>query len=394
MNIHKSILACTFKLLVLGALISLTSACKEDSGPIADYANPIEAAYFEDYDSPAYKWGYINTKGEKVLKAKWDALKEMQPTLTAANYEGRWGYIDIEGTTKIDYTYKQATRFEDQRAFVQDFNNRWLLIDEQGTVIDSTDFSQVHTYDKGLCVVGRLGLKGVIDKGGQVVLPLQYKSIAILGDNKFIVKQGSSYTLLQGQTPLTTNEYDRLYTPSDGLIRFKQAKSYGYLDLEGKELSSQRYGKATNFESNLAAVQDGSQFSLIDKRLQIIRPIEADVVKSAGAGKWKFKRDDKWGLLNSLGEIILEPRYELMNKYNSDRIAVANQDKWGYCDENGQEVIPLQFPLVWDYSDGRARFIDDRGVGFIDKGGRMVISDNFIEVRDFSNGMARFQSYR
>ena len=394
MNIYKSRLTQTFKLLVLGALLGLTPSCKEDSQRLMDYANPIEAAYFEDYDSPAYKWGYINTQGKKILEAKWDALKEMQPTLTAANYKGRWGYIDTDGNAKIDYVYKQATRFSDQRAFVQDFSNQWLLIDEQGAVIDSTGFSQVHTFERGLCVVDKLGLKGVIDKNGTEILPIRYNSINILGDNKFIVRQGSQYTLLHSGTPLTSKGYDRLYTPSDGLIRFKQAQRYGYLDLNGIEMSAQRYTKATNFVSEVAAVQDGKGFHLIDKRLEIIKSIEADNIKSAGAGKWKFKRNGKWGLLNGQGEMILEPRYDLMNRYNSDRIAVAIGDRWGYCDENGEEVIPLKFPLVWDFSDGRARFIDNRGVGFIDKEGVMVISDNFIEVRDFSNGMARFQSYR
>lgn len=372
----------------------LTISCKPDVKHQDHYDNPIEAAYFEDYESPDYKWGYINTQGEKIFKAHWDALKEMQPYLTAANFQGRWGYIDSQGREKINYAYKQATRFEDQRAFVQDFHNKWLLIDDLGTVLDTTDYTQVNSFQNGQCVVEKLGFKGVIDADGRIILPLEYKSIIILDENKFIARKANQYALVTSTETLTEFKYDKLYAPKDEIIRFKKDKSYGYLNLAGDPLSSKTYSKATNFDSGYAAVKSNGQYHLINKSLEIAISITADNLKSAGEGLWMFKREGKWGLIDSRGTIIMEPRYELMNRFSSGRIAVANDDLWGYCDDNGIEVIPLKYPLVWDFVDGRARFIYDRGVGFMDKSGKVVIADKFIEVRDFSNGKARFQSYR
>ena len=89
MRSFKTLTDSILSLMVLLGFIVLLQSCKEDSTS-QGYSTPIEEAYFDDYDSPVFKWGYIDVTGSKVLKAKWDALKEMQDPLTAANYEGKW----------------------------------------------------------------------------------------------------------------------------------------------------------------------------------------------------------------------------------------------------------------------------------------------------------------
>ena len=391
---YTSVISC-LKLLVLIGLVSFFfSSCKEENGGRGgDSSNPIEAAYFEDYDSPTYKWGYIDVNGRKVLKAKWDALKEMQDPLTAANYEGKWGYIDVDGKEKIPYKYKQATRFQDQRAFVQDFYDKWLLLDVEGHVVDTTDYTQVNTFQDGHCVVEKFGLKGVINAEGKEILPIEYNTVKIAGD-KFIVSKNGLSGIVNKNEVVVPMEYDKIYMPNDGLFRFRKDRKYGYLDQSGKVVSPRLYDKANNFEGKYASVFYEGQYHLINSRFQLIKSMSVDNLKSAGSGLWKYKQNNKWGLMDTKGMVLIKPRYELVNKYSSGLIAVSNDDLWGYCDSEGKEVIPTRYPLAWDFYDGRARFIYDRGVGFIDKAGKIVIDDDFIEVRDFSNGKARFQTYR
>ena len=393
MNRLKSIRASTLLLLFLFTFAVLFVACKPDTTNANAYSTPIEQAYFEDYDSPENKWGYIDVKGRTVLEAKWDDLKEMQDPLTAANYQGKWGYIDLSGEVQIPYQYKQVTLFENERAFVQDFQNKWLLINPSGQVLDTTDYTQVTAFQKGYSVVARVGLKGVIDVNNGIILSLKYNSISILGEGKFIVKMDNQYGLVENTKSLSPLKYDKIYDPSEGLLRFKKDGAYGYMDLSGQEIKPLQYDKASNFEGQVAMVSFDGNYHLINRQFSTIKSFSVDNLRYAGEGLWKYKQKGKWGLVDSDGQIIMTPRYELINKFRNNRVAVSNSDIWGYCDNNGKEVIPLKYPLVWDFYDGRARFIDDRGVGFIDKDGKIVIRDKFLEVRDFSNGKARFQTF-
>ena len=71
--------------------------------------------------------------------------------------------------------------------------------------------------------------------------------------------------------------------------------------------------------------------------------------------------NDRYGLKNQDGKIILEPKYEGIANF-SDGLAMINtgdimynNSLYGFIDATGKEVIPLKYRIAWDFRDGLAK---------------------------------------
>ena len=100
----------------------------------------------------------------------------------------------------------------------------------------------------------------------------------------------------------------------------------------------------------------------------------------------KFKKMT-WGFINSQGELIVKPTYDLVGPFVEDRCGVTNfndsnlenQTLDGYINSKGEEIIPLQSSYSYSsFSEGLAECQTKNGkVGFIDKLGNLQIPPQF-----------------
>lgn len=92
------------------------------------------AAYF-DYNSE--RWGFINNKGEIIVKAQYIKVQDFHDGYAAVQSENtKWGYIDTTGTVKIDYKFtNEPSPFSEGMASVSRREGTSCLIDKKGTIV-------------------------------------------------------------------------------------------------------------------------------------------------------------------------------------------------------------------------------------------------------------------
>lgn len=112
-----------------------------------------------------------------------------------------------------------------------------------------------------------------------------------------------------------------------------------------------------------------------------------------------IKINKKYGFIDKVGKIVIEPQFEFANDFVEGLALVGirnNELKSGYIDKTGKVVISLQSGGN-DYSEGLAaigvgEFTMHGGgnhkFGFIDKVGNQIIETNFREARPFSEGLS------
>ncbi len=377
-------------------LLCLTS-CSPDTqnARVSENASEIEKAYFEDYDSPRHKWGFIDTDGQVLVEPIYDELKDYVSGRCAANLGGRWGYLDEKGDMVIDAVYKQAYDFsKDGYSLVQDFDNIWFLIEKQGEVISEIPYSNISKIEYGYLVVSNGGLKTILNVKGEEIVKPSFSSVSLISDKYFIGKQNSLSAVFDYSGSKISEDYDKIYLPKSGYLRTRKDGLYYFLDNDTfQAVNEGGYNMALNFNGDNTVIKQASQFLILNQKLEIIKSLDFKDVRNAGEGFWKYKRDKNWGLLSPSGAIITPDSYEFLNRFSNNRIAYSNNSRWGYLNKSGESVIGGNLALAWDFHDGRARMIGNRGVGFIDTSGVMVIKDRFFEVREFYNGMSRFQTF-
>ena len=382
--------ACKF--ILLGICVSLSiMSCKEDR--LGPDASPAERAYWEDYESPEHKWGYISRAGKIAIDPIYDDLGDMRTPLIPANLDGRWGCIDFNGQLKIEHRYKQIMSLTGSKVIALTFENDWLLTDGTASGTDTLAVDRVVKVMQDKILTEKDGLMQVLDASGKPVLKQDYEKIKLATDGYYIVKDKGLYGLLdENGTTVIGAKYTKL-KPSEKKTYIARESDKDYLiDLaEGKEYGP--YDRIRGHQGYSLLTYTGQQYQLVDLNTKAPRVITVEALEPVGAGLWKYRTGRRWGLMDAEGRKLIDAQYDLINRYSDGLVGVSKDDIWGYLDTSGQLQIPLQYVLIWDFHDGLARVIGERGVGFIDSSGHMVINDIFLEVRDFHNDRARFQTY-
>ena len=108
----------------------------------------------------------------------------------------------------------------------------------------------------------------------------------------------------------------------------------------------------------------GKQIAITNKLLQAIDPFLIP-----------YRKGDKWGYCDRNKKIIIDCRYEYVNRFIGDLALVLLNHKYGYIDKTGKEIIPLIYESAANFSEGLARVKYGHYL-YIDKNGRRISEYN------------------
>ena len=83
-------------------------------------------------------------------------------------------------------------------------------------------------------------------------------------------------------------------------------------------------------------------------------PCVYDKVNSFQEGLASVKNDDKWGFVDTSGQIRIPCVYDEAGGFHEGLASVKIGDKWGFIDTMGQIVIPCEYKIVGYFSRGYA----------------------------------------
>jgi WG containing repeat len=111
-----------------------------------------------------------------------------------------------------------------------------------------------------------------------------------------------------------------------------------------------------------------------------------------------FQIKDKWGLKDTKGKVIVEPKYNDIRIFMEglacvSLISSADQKTilYGFIDKKGKEVIPIKYSEAGSFRQGRADVkmfneeLQAYKCGFINKAGKEVIPLTFDDVNGFND---------
>jgi hypothetical protein len=214
-------------------------------------------------------------------------------------------------------------------------------------------------HPNGLAVVANSGGKqGCVDQSGQIVIATKWDEI----DAQGLWYRGSNGDLLR----------------DDNLIQVKavdaQAKSLwgvatkGYLSRDGQTMIPAIYDLVlVKPEQKLAVVIDvNDKWGIVDLQGNIIIPLEYDDLTSFDEqGLAAAEKQEKWGWINRQGAIVIPFEYDDLSRsmrsaaFDNNNLAIVKKNGlWGAINSSGEPVIPFQ------YSNGHHCADDSEWLGF------------------------------
>ena len=152
-------------------------------GQIAIPFEFADARGFSDGVAPVMKgaaWGYIDQTGKFVYEPQFEFALPFREGLARIQSGGKFGFIDRRFQVVIPPRWKEARDFHEGRAAVMNRNGNWGFIDAAGRIAVKPKYNYVGPLSEGLATVtvhNDSGAdSGYIDRDGNEVIPLQYRS--------------------------------------------------------------------------------------------------------------------------------------------------------------------------------------------------------------------------
>lgn len=94
---------------------------------------------------------------------------------------------------------------------------------------------------------------------------------------------------------------------------------------------------------------------------------------SFGQDLYAIKEEGKWGYINSKGESVIPPKYEVVGHFEDGLAPVRLNGKYGYIDSLGSVMIPFQYEFADDFKFGYARVLQFSDYYLINTDGNAIL---------------------
>lgn len=236
-----------------------------------------------------------------------------------------YGYLDHQGNVVIEPSYLSASSFHDGLALVTDpATSLKGYIDMKGRWVIEPAFDSASDFNEGVAWVAQPdSCLRLIDRTGNVRFTFpQAMSASVFagGVAEFDTADGTlGYVNKKGESRLFGEKFTRMLLPSDGYVIYYDS------------LSNMCVGKLDGLELN-----------------PVKRPEGMDVVAiSTKYRQMIVKVDDRFGVVDFDGKMIVNPRYKGLEFDSDGMIAVRDEkDRIGWLNTKGEEVIPMKYKKV------------------------------------------------
>lgn len=296
---------------------------------------------------------------------------------------GQFGFVDKIGNWIINPQFGDVDVFREDVCWAK-IGDKWGLIDRNGEFLINPRFDEAREFNEGLANV-KIGDKwGVVDKEGNIVIRPEFDYIDSFKNGVAYVKDNGKYgfVFLAGNRIIPA-VFDDVRGFSEGLAAVLIDGEWGYIDTAGKMIIRPQYVYAGKFRKGKAYVETPESGESIDKIGEVIDKVERDY-----DGKWSYE-DEPWfrrgertlhGFIDKRGKLIIKPKFRWVSSFNEKGLAIVEIDrKWGIIDTTGAYIWEPKYDDILPESDDVYRVKLDGTLYLLD------IEENQIpfEIRNF-----------
>ncbi|MEO6132845.1 MAG: WG repeat-containing protein [Saprospiraceae bacterium] len=354
------------------------------------------SAYLADYEVPVHKWGFLNQKGELIIKPVYDEVGFFNEGMAAVNSKGLWGFIDTNGKEIISPAFKSVWSFHENRARIQLFDHGEQFIDRKGYILKTTGWSASDDFSGGLARVKVGDTYGYIDSTGLMIIQPIFTRGWNFNEGICVVEYHEKQGVIDSKGAyILKPEFDWIKVAGDAkIILCRQANNSMAYDINGGKIASLDDCKMVDSDGKMISVRKNNFMYLFSISTYLpVTTYPFSNINYLESSLWAGKTTEGYIVLDSIGKPLTSIAYHQINKYSNGFAAYSKGDFWGYINMQGQETTKDVFGLAWDYKEGYARAAFKDGIAFIDAFQKLAFYPpaGALELRDFSGGLAPVQ---
>ena len=282
-------------------------------------------------------------------------------------------------------------------------DNRYYLLNQNGKVVAEQKY--VSELKNSLAVFrDDEGKMGLLDESGIVHLKPRFFDLSSFSGKTFRAqeKEKALYGIVDSQgTWIVKPSFHYLGHFANGAAEYQDGENLvGLVDKTGTITVPARWQQIGYFNKyGVTVAKQNDKWGLINSKGNwLVDPLNEDYWSPpSDGGPTAFKKSNRWGYVNSKGDWIIEPRFTDAASFSEGIAAVKDASgKTGLIDEKGNWILLPKFDTIASgFRDGRATVADESGLfsryGLIDKKGEIVVPVAFDGIEHTGSGIFRLK---
>ncbi len=256
-------------------------------------------------------YGVYDILGKNVIPIDYDTILIGGEYINASKGEETIIFNKNGQTVKTDNSSKE--RVSNNYSIIIDKDNNYNIVDNSDRKLLNENYTYLE-YFKDDLFIATMGTKtGVIRANGQVAVPIEYSTIQKVEDANCLqatIVQNNITALINSEGKLVQGLEKSTLIKEGNYLKILSDNDVKYYTLDGNE---------TSYKS---LVPDNKVYAV--------------------------KKDGKWGVESSQGNIIVNAEYDFVTEQNGNFIGVKKDGKWGVLDIDGNVIKDIQYEITFN----------------------------------------------
>ena len=373
------------------------------------------------------KFGYIDKSGKLIIPAKYDAIsyfinglaivykdnkagvidsvgKVVLPfnfrLLSSGNHKrfinkrsgNKFGLVSVDGKTILDNKYSMIAHLNNT-FYLAEEGEKWQFFDSLGALVFNEFYEEAYIFRKEQIIkLKKNGKFGMVNKNGQLIVPLQYEAVKNATEGLFAVKQKNKWGFINEKNevkiPFT---YDLAQPFNKGRARVKIGGNFNFIDKQNKLLLPKGFEQLNPILfTDLYFIGNRDSLRIYDGNLKVVNADYFQSIGSAYYNKILFKKDNRFGYLNANGKVVIPNIFEKAGSFMNGYAMVTKDKKEGFIDTLGNELLPIIYDDI-DRVRAEQRILEKDGKFGIANKAKIVVpvKYNYLKGTQFDRYITR-----
>lgn len=321
-----------------------------------------------------------------------NGVGDFKDKIAVFNKQNKYGVINQQGKMIVLPEYDSVFITD---AFIlalkRIINDKWSVFNHEGDSLTERTYQEVKKNTPGFMGVKRNDSWGFIDESGKEIIPNQYDSVEnFQGQVAKASFLGSEGIINSNGEWLANPWYEFVQPVSQNIFYYRSGGKSGLIGPGNKDIYTT---ENAFFPINSGFIEKNpeNKLGLLNHKGKVILKTEYDEISHLqGDSIYIFKKDNKYGIVTKSGviKVGLNSRFQELHPLKDNYLGVKINNKFGFVDINGNLRVSNQYDAIGHYQENLAPIKLRGNWGYIDKIERIVIQPAFDHAYSFSDGLA------
>lgn len=166
-------------------------------------------------------------------------------------------------------------------------------------------------------------------------------------------------------------------------LPYVQSSKYGFMNVAGKQMISNKFDYAGFFQEGLAVVVMNDKYGFVNKHGEVQIQCIYQSASDFNDGRAIVELNGKFGMIDRNGRFFFNCIYDDLGIFSDSLVYASKKDIYGYYNFDGQEVIPHNYNDAYDFHNGVAKVEKGGKHAYINTKGNYIVPPVYSEVKPF-----------